>query len=132
MNNQDLLKRYVELCNNNLKANKSIQLLLNELGITESFLIDNFNLGFPNGSLIESIGNNKEMLDKFKDLGLIKNNKEVFKNHLVIPIYNEDKSIENITFYNLSPNSDKSFTSLNDKGIFNKPFLINTKEIILK
>ena len=130
MNKSQILQRYIDLYNNKLKGNKKILNLLKDQGISEGFIIENFNLGFPDGSLLDSIGNNKELLEKFTELGIIKNNKEVYLNHLIIPIY-EDKGIENIIFYNLASNSANNVSYLFDKGIFNNAFLRNTKEIVL-
>ena len=130
MNKSQILQRYVDLYNNKLKSNKKILNLLKEKGISETFIIENFNLGFPDGTLLESIGNNKELLDKFTELGIVKNNKEVYLNHLIIPIY-EDKAIENIVFYNLASNSANNTSFLFDKGIFNNAFLRNTKELVI-
>jgi len=46
MNNQDILKTFNEKCNYNLMQNNKIIDLLKTKGIKESFIFENFKLGF--------------------------------------------------------------------------------------
>ncbi len=128
---QDYLQKYIELCSENLKDNNKVLSLLKNTGIYEKFIFDNINIGFSNGSLLEIIGDNEELLKFFNETGITKNNKEVFANYITIPIYNENKAIINIAFYNLYPQSKNKLQYLNQKGIFNSHFLKNNKEVIL-
>jgi len=102
MNKQEYFKKYIELCSSNIKENKRVLALLKSLGIYENYIFDNFSLGFSNGNLIELIGDNQELIDFFTETGILKNGKEEFINHLTIPIYDENKAIINIVFYNPS------------------------------
>ena len=131
MNKQEYLKKYVDLCTSNLKENKRILSLLKNLGVFESYIFDNFQIGYSNGNLLETIGDNKELIDFFNEIGIIKNNKEEYTNHLTFPIYDENKTIVNIAFYNPHPQSKNKFQFLNSSGIFNSSFLKNNPEIIL-
>ncbi|MFX1503730.1 MAG: hypothetical protein ACFFDH_22405 [Promethearchaeota archaeon] len=131
MNKQEYLKKYIDLCSSNLKENKRILALLKNLGIYENYILDNFNIGYSNGNLIDIIGDNKELISFFVSIGIIKNNKEEFINNLTIPIYDDNKAIINIAFYNPYPKSKNKLQVLNSKGIFNFSFLKNNSEIIL-
>ena len=131
MNKQEILNKYVNLCNQNLKENQKALSLLKNQGIYEPFIFDNFNIGYADGNILKTIGDNKEILEIFTELGLIKNNREIFINNIIIPVYNENKAIINIAFYNPYPQSKNKIQFLNDKGIFNSQFLKNNKEIIL-
>ena len=86
MNQQEYLQKYIDLCNDNLKENKRVLSILNNQGIYEKYIFDNFNIGYSNDSLVELIGDNEDLLTFFHKEGILKNNKEVYSNHLVIPI----------------------------------------------
>ena len=79
----------------------------------------------------EIIGDNKELISFFENIGIIKNNKEEFTNHITIPIYDDNKAIINIAFYNPYPKSKNKLQVLDSKGIFNSSFIKNNSEIIL-
>jgi hypothetical protein len=131
MNKQDYLKKYIEICNDNLKGNSRILSLLKNLGIYESYLFENFSIGYSAGSIIDIIGNNEELKAFFTEVGIIKNNKEEFSNYLTIPVYNENKAIVNIAFFNPHPQCKNKLQFLNNDGIFNSSFLKNNKEVII-
>ena len=131
MNKQEYLKKYVDLCSSNLKENKRILAMLKNLGVFESYIFDNFQIGYSNGNLLETIGDNKELIEYFNEIGVIKNNKEEYINHLTFPIYDENKTIINIAFFNPHPQSKNKLQFLNSYGIFNSSFLKNNAEIIL-
>ena len=128
MNKQEYLSKYIELCNSNLRENKKALALLKNLGIYENYIIDNFNIGYSAGSLLELIGENKTLIDFFTEIGIIKNSKEEFTNNLTIPIYDENKVIVNIAFNNPYPQSKNKLQFLNSTGIFNSNFLKNNSE----
>ena len=131
MSKQEYLNKYVDLCSSNLQENKKSLALFKNLGIFENYIIDNFNIGYSSGNLIELIGDNKILTDFFTEIGIIKNSKEDFINNLTIPIYDENKAIVNIAFYNPYPQSKNKLQFLNSAGIFNSSFLKNNSEIIL-
>jgi len=105
MNNQDILKTFNEKCNYNLMQNNKIIDLLKTKGIKESFIFENFKLGFLDDSVYKSIGDNKPILFKLNESGLYKDNNPLFSNVLTIPIYDENKTIINIVFYDFSNQS---------------------------
>ncbi len=105
MNNQKLLEQYISFCHNNLLSQEKVLNQLRRKGITESYIFTNFTLGFSNISLPDLIGDNSELEERLMELGILKSGKEVFPGCLTIPLYNEDKTIQNIAFYNLHPKS---------------------------
>ena len=123
MNRQDILNKYITLCANNLKDNNRILSILKNKGIKESYIFDNFNIGYVAGNLSEKLSDNKELLDTFESIGIIKNNQEAFINYLTIPIYDTNKAVINICYYNIHPNTKNRLQFINDEGIFNAPFL---------
>jgi hypothetical protein len=131
MNKQDYLKKYIELCQNNLKDNNKALSLLKNIGIKEQYILTNFNIGYTSGNLTELIGTNKDLTKYFSDVGIIINGKEAFTNYITIPICDENKAIVNIAYYNPHPQSENKLRFLNSEGIFNSAFLKNNSEIIL-
>src|SRR4030042_458793 len=93
MNNQDIFKTFIEKCSQNLLQNNKVITLLKSKGIKESFIFENFKLGFLDDSVYKSIGDNKPILSKLNESGLYKDNKPLFNNVLIIPIYAENKAI---------------------------------------
>jgi len=128
---QDYIQKYVELCNNNIKENTKILSRLKNIGIYENFIFENFNIGFSNGNLLEIIGENHDIINYFTEIGIIKNNKEEYTNYITIPIYDRNRAIINIAFYNIYPQAKNKLFFLNNNGIFNEPYLSTVKEIIL-
>ena len=53
MKSTGVLERYLKICNRNLEGDSRVLSLLKGKGISKTFLIDNFSLGFSNGSLDE-------------------------------------------------------------------------------
>ena len=130
MNKQDIYERYFQICNSNLKKNNRVLSILKKNGIYENYIFENFDIGYANGKLIELIGVNVELKRKFSEIGIIKNGKEMFKNYITIPIYDGNKVAVDIIGYNIYPQSKNRIISLNDSGIFNQSFLMNTREVI--
>ena len=127
---EKLFERYVSACCSNLVENRRVLALLRNKGVYESYVFDNFSLGYSNGSLIETIGKNEMLRENLEKIGILNNGKEVFKSCITIPIFDENKTIINIAGYNFYPNSKNKILSLNDSGIFNQPFLKTVGEII--
>ena len=130
MNQQDVLKIFVEKTNHNLLKNKKVINSLISFGIKESFIFENFKLGFVDNNVYENIGTEKVLLEKLKEIGLFKKNLSLFNNLFTLPIYEENKTIVNIIFFD-SAKPEKNIMSLNEKGIFNSSFLKNNSSIIL-
>ena len=128
MNKQDFFIKYVELYNTDLKENGRALSLLQKLGITDTSVINNFNLGIVSGKLNDLIGNNKELITFFTDTGILKDGKEMFTGNIVLPVYDESKAITNIIYIN--PENSNDIHYLNAEGIFNSFFLRNSDRII--
>ncbi len=135
MNRQEILKRYVELCSSNIKENEKILSLLKKSGITESYIFDNFQIGFSNGTLTEVLGDNKTLIDAFCDIGILKNVKdkftETFINCITVPIFDSNKAVTNIAFFSPYPQSKNGLQFLNETGIFNEGFLKTNNQVYL-
>ena len=61
MKHNEILQRYVSICSGNLRENPRIQTMLRKTFIFESFVLEHFSLGFSNGKLKETIGENLEL-----------------------------------------------------------------------
>jgi len=128
---QEIMEKYVEIYNKTLIENTRILSMLKKYGIYENYIFENFLLGYSDGRLLERIDKNDELLKHFEEVGIIKNGKEVFKNYITIPIYNEKKEIINIVGYNIYSRSKNKIIMLNGSGVFNQSFLQKAKELIL-
>ena len=53
MKSTGVLERYLKICNRNLEGDSRVLPLLEGKGISKTFLINNFSLGFSNGALDE-------------------------------------------------------------------------------
>ena len=86
-NNHEIIEKYVQLCNRNVKENNHVLSLLKKYGIYENYIFENFCIGYSNGMLIDLIGGNEELKGTLVEVGLLKNGRELFKNYLTFPIY---------------------------------------------
>jgi len=130
MTNQEVLERYIYLCQSNLENNSRVLSLLRKRGIREQFLFANFRLGYASGSLADVVGEDKDSQDKLKALGILRNGKERLQHGLIIPIEDENKAVVNLVAISLHPQSKQLVIALNEAGIFNHPFLGKTSEIV--
>ncbi|MBN2545201.1 MAG: hypothetical protein JXB50_05340, partial [Spirochaetes bacterium] len=130
MNTQDILSSFIEKCHQNLLKNKETIELLKYKGIKESFIFENLRLGFADNFVYQSIGENNSILEKLNETCLYTNNAPQFNNLITIPIYDENKTIVNITFYNPNTKSKNDTIYLNESGIFNSSFLKNNSSVI--
>ena len=131
MKSTEILERYLKICKDNLEGDSRVLSLLRGKGIYESFLIDNFSLGFSNGALTELIEKDQGLIRMFEKAGILNNGKDVLKNRLIIPLFDENRSLVNIVGFSLHPKSKRKLIFLNPSGIFNQAFLKNSQEIIL-
>ena len=130
MTNQEVLERYISLCQSNLETNSRILSLLRKRGIGEQFLFTNFRLGYSNGNLSEVVGEDKDSRERIETLGILRNGKELLQHRLIIPIEDENKVVVNLVAVSLHPQSKRRVIALNETGIFNQSFLGKTTEII--
>jgi DNA primase len=131
MNTQEILGRYVGMCHKALLENKQVISLLKQHGLYEQYLFENYSLGFSNGSITKLIDENKTLAIELERLGIVATGKDIFRNSVTIPIYDEQNAIVNIVGINPYPNAKQTLTMLNSDGIFNHAFLKNAKECIL-
>jgi len=130
MNEHNVLEKYIELCHSTLYENERMIAMLKSNGIYERFIFENFNIVYSDGKIFEFAKENKGLNDLLDSLGILINTKDIFKNHIIIPIYNENKVIESIVGYNIYPQAKNKMILLNDTGIFNHSFLSKAEEII--
>ncbi len=102
MNNQDILQRYVDICNRNLMENDRVLSSLKRYGLYENYIFDNYCLGYSNGNALELVEENADLKEKLKKSGILNNGKDIFKNYITIPVYDENGAIANIIGYNTS------------------------------
>jgi len=129
-NTEIICERYTAICNNHIKENSRILTYLKNQGIYENYIFENFCIGYSNGRLVELIEENDEIEEKLSEIGIINQSREIFKSCVTVPIYDENKIIVNIIGYKVYSKNKNRLIFLNDSGIFNQPFLINTREII--
>jgi hypothetical protein len=130
MTNQEVLERYISLCQSNLENNSRVLSILRKRGICEQFLFTNFRLGYSNGNLSEVVGEDKDSRDKLEVLGILRNGKERLQHRLIVPITDENTAVINLVAISLHPQSKHQVIALNEAGIFNQPFLGKTIEIV--
>ncbi len=130
MTNQEVLDRYISLCQSNLENNGRVLSLLRKRRIREQFLLTNFRLGYASGNLSDVVGEDKDSRERLEALGILRNGKELLQHRLVIPIEDENKAIVNLVAISLHPQSKHRVIVLNEAGIFNQPFLGKTTEIV--
>jgi len=130
MTNQEVLERYVSLCQSNLENNSRILSILRKRGIREQFLFENFRLGYTSGNLSEVVGQDKDSRERLEALDILQNGKERLQRRLIIPIENENKAVINLVGISLHPQAKSRVIALNEAGIFNEAFLGKTPEIV--
>jgi len=130
MNKNNLIEKYIQICNANLKENIHVISLLKKRGVFENYVYENYSIGYSNGNIVDVVQEYKEVEENLEEIGIIKNGREIFKSCITIPIHNEEKAIVNIVGYNIHPRSKNRIIMLNNSGIFNQSFLQRSKEII--
>lgn len=130
MTNQEVLERYISLCQSNLEDNNRVLSILQKHGIREQFLFGNFRLGHDSGNLSEMVGEDKDSRERLEALSILRNGKERLQHRLIIPIENESKAVVNLIGVSLHPHAKNRVIALNEAGIFNEAFLRKMPEII--
>jgi len=128
---QELLERYTSLCYSSLGNTPRALAFLRKLGIVDRYIIENFQIGYADGSVIDLIRGNGQYYEQLTEIGIVAKGKETLKNHLTIPVYDDNKTVINIIGYNFFPKTKRRTIFLNNKGIFNHRYLRNSNEIIL-
>ena len=131
-NHQKLLKRVIETYHDNLKnTSRPVEYLLKRK-IRQGELIDQFKVGFADGSLVGKLSDQDKKT--LKEIGIINQNdfgNKRFKDCIVFPIINELGQITEIYGRSISQVYGKHFyLPGKHQGIFN-PKALNHKEIFL-
>ena len=130
MTTHDLFSRYIELCRTALGENARVQAALKNTGIVEGYLLEHFSVGYADGRIVELARENSELAGRLEAAGILSGTKEQLAHCLVFPVFSESKEIENIVGYRLFIRGSNKLTSVNERGIFNAPFLKGADELI--
>ena len=131
MYSQEILERYVSICQSNLESNPRALSFLKRNGITEGFIFENFRVGYASGNLVEILGENDELIATLGNMGILNGKNEALKGCITIPVLNENKAIENVVGYKLYARSGSRTLSVNEQGIFNAAFIRNVAEVFV-
>jgi len=128
---QSVLDRYVAFCHENLKRDDRPLAYIAKHGIKESFVTETFQLGYATGSLGELVEGNDALKTQLIELGVLKGEREVLRNRIVIPLFDDEKTLINVLGCSLSPRAKRPHVSLGTGGVFNAPYLSRCQEIVL-
>ena len=131
MTNATVLEQYIDRCHQRVFESDRALRCLAKHGVTERFVIESFRIGYADGSLLDQVGENQELMVRLRTLGLVDGSRELFRNCITIPILNEDRAPVNLIAMSCSANSKHPIRSLSGEGVFNAPFLRNAEEIFL-
>jgi DNA primase catalytic core len=139
---QKVLRRVLESYNRHLKENKKPIDYLLKRGIIYGELVDEFLIGYSDGSLIEKIpAGDEKTLQILTDIGLIHKTKtnnnikagyiEHFKDYIVFPIMDEHRTITEIYGRSITrENINHKYLPGPHRGFFNQKALIHNEIII--
>ena len=96
MHHSELFDRYIDQCRVTLAGNSRVLSLLKAKGLTDAHIIENFKIGYADGTLAERIGENTELLSQLERGGILHNGKEVLKGRIIIPLFDKDKRLANL------------------------------------
>jgi hypothetical protein len=130
MTKAEIIKLFISYSQESLLGNRRILNLLKSSGIHAKYLFETFKIGFDDGSFVDHIKDNVDLLEAADTCGLTKNGKDHFKNSIIIPIYRNNAPI-NIVGYNPFPQKKEKLSMLNSEGIFNHEFLSKNQTAIL-
>lgn len=131
MTNQEILTLYVKHYAKKECFNKRVVTLLDNCGLREVHIFSNFHIGYSDGSVIQLIDSNPELVERFEKLGLLANGKDALINHVLVPVLDLNKAIVNIAGYNPYPQTKNKVIYLNNEGIFNEAYLKHQEDVIL-
>jgi DNA primase len=88
---------------------RGINYLKNERGIADNQTFKDFEIGYVNGSLLETLPEDEEIIKALKDIGIL-NSKghEIFYNCVVFPLYDSKGAVVNIYGRNIDKDNEVS------------------------
>ncbi|MFC1617466.1 CHC2 zinc finger domain-containing protein [Candidatus Margulisiibacteriota bacterium] len=130
INNQELMNRVMGFYHRIFKEQEKPKLYLKKRGINKEAIYEEYKLGYSDGTLLNSIPKDNEIIDQLKEMGILldngtsttlSNHKERFLNCLVFPILDNEGNC--VSFYgrNILPGARGSHFYLPGQrhGIFN-------------
>ena len=130
MTRHELLEYYISHCRKNLADHPRAQRFLDHSGVGVGFVADAFMLGFADGSILEFCRENEQLRGELERVGLVKNDKELLRGCIIIPVFDENKEPVNIVGYSINAQKKERMISLRPDGVFNLPFLKNRGDVI--
>jgi len=135
--NQKALSLSVDYYHNNFKSKKEGASYLLKRGLIYGELVDDFKIGFSDGSLAYSV-NDPEILKSLVELGILKSEenssnggfKEHFAGRVIFPIFDENGLIVQIYGRNISPTGPKHMLLSVPLALFNPKALISSELIL--
>jgi len=130
-----LLERVVSYYQHTLtQDHRDLNYLKNERGITDPQGLKDFGAGYVNGTLLEILPQDEEVINALKKIGILNaKGHEVFYNSVVFPLYNQNGSVVNL--YGRSIDDDHEVHHLYlpgpRQGIINRQAVKRSQTILL-
>ncbi len=122
-NDQQLLARMTEYYHDRLRVDERGIHYLEERGITDPLLYDQFMLGFADGTLFDIVPRKGEVVDRLKAIGLITpKGKEFLAGCVVFPIRDSSGTVVNLYGRRITDHQD-CFLLNNTSGVWNQDCL---------
>ncbi|MFC1643468.1 CHC2 zinc finger domain-containing protein [Chlamydiota bacterium] len=133
VNKQKLLTNVIDFYHKTFIEDKAGREYLRTRGITYPHIMETFKIGYANGTLFTTIPEDGEIVDSLKEIGILtENNRELFKDCVVFPIYDTHGNIVNIYGRKIIEEPiHHLYLPGQHKGIFNHHILKTHDEIIL-
>ena len=131
MTRHELLTHYLRHCRKTLETHSRAQQFLDIHGIREQSVLDSYALGYSDGSIENYATENGTLGKELEEIGLLRGKRDVFKGCIIIPILDENKSLENIVGYSIYPQRKNRLVTLSTNSIFNAPFLKHAQAVYL-
>jgi DNA primase catalytic core len=116
------------------KDTKGLDYLQKQRGITDTQSLKDFGAGYANGTLLEILPQDPQVIDQLKTIGILnKKGNEVFYNCVVFPLYNAKGSIVNLYGRNISDEAGTTHLYLPGprSGLVNRQAVKRSQTIIL-
>ena len=125
---EKVIEHYFQSFTEETKARKYLE----GRGITKKSLFSSYRIGYSNGSLLKSLAEDGEVVDKLKDLGILnEKGTEHFYNCVTFPLYNNGKAVGLYGRRISGSGAEHLYLSGNRKGIFNPQTVKTNTEIII-